>query len=350
MLKTSWLKNLMLTGLMFCAVAAGAQDLYSTTVPVDSRTTPDRTKALKQALNDVFVKVSGEQVAASHPSLEPAMRQVNNMVSQYRYQQDDPEALLLSVTFDEDAVNFALMEAELAVWDGFRPVNIVWAAVDINGRRYMVTQSEEQPQVAQIREELQRLAAQRGMSIIFPLGDLSDRRAVNASDIWGGFQNRIVKASQRYDSDGIVVAKLTARGPDNYQIDWNTSLGRERDYSYRNNATLTTVLKDPVNSMADISANLYAKAFDQIDQATLIVTELNEVQDYAKVYAYLKQLNTVADVQLVEFAVPNVVFSIKLSGRLASFEKNLSLDGMLMPSVEPELFAESNTVIYRYMP
>ncbi len=337
--------------LLFNFIVAFSYDFYTTKVPVASRSTPDRAQAMEQALNDVLVKVSGDMNVRDNPDLEPALRQVNNMISQYQYEETEGGYLFLSVSFDEESVNHALTQAGFEVWDGFRPVNIVWAAVDVNGRRYLLTQSEERPQAVELRKALEDLAAQRGMSIIFPLGDLSDRRMVTTSDIWGGFYSQIEKASKRYNSDGIVIIKLTTLPDEKYQVDWNASLGREKENGYRMNTMLTTALADPVNGMADISANMYAKAFDQIDHATLIVTELNEVQDYAKVYAYLKQLNTVADVQLAEFEASNVVFDIKLSGRLATFEKKLSLDGLLLPSDDATLVADnSSTVIYRYTP
>ncbi len=350
MVKISWLKNLMLLAVLFCATTVLAEDLYNATVPVETRASTERTRALQVALNQVFVKVSGERTAARNADLDPALRQVNNIVTQYSYHEESSGELLLTASFDEEAVNLALVQANLSVWDGFRPVNIVWAVVDVNGRRHMLTQSEEQPRVIEIREELQAQAAMRGMNLIFPLGDLKDRQAVTSSDIWGGFNSRISKASQRYDSDGIMILKLTARGKDNYQIDWNAALGREQNSGYRNNMPLSAALSEPVNSMADISANMYATAFEQIDEATLIVTDLKEVQDYAQVYAYLKQLNTVNDVQLVEFASDNVVFNLRLSGRLATFERNLSLDGLLLPAGDPTVFAENNAVVYRYMP
>lgn len=346
----SWLKNSILALALLSAPLAMAQSLYTASVPAESRSQAHTTQAMQTALQQVAVKVSGQQDVSSNADLDPALREVNNLVSRYSFDKDEDGNLLLTVTFDREAVNLALMQAKLPVWDGFRPVNIVWAVVDINGSRYMLTQGEAQAEVLAARDELQRQAAQRGMKLIFPLGDLADRQTVTSSDIWGGFQQRINQASQRYDSDGILVLKLRKLTNGSYQIDWNASLGREKARGHRSNIVLAEALQEPVDSMADISANVYAIAFEQIDETTLVVTDLKEVQDYAQVYAYLKQLNTVNDVQLVEFAADNVVFNIKLTSRLATFERNLSLDGLLLPSAKTDDPIESNTVVYRYMP
>lgn len=58
-----------------------------------------------------------------------------------------------------------------------------------------------------------------GLPVSIPLMDLDDNMAVNATDVWGRFADPILKASQRYGAEMVVLGKLTPEG-DKWSIDW----------------------------------------------------------------------------------------------------------------------------------
>lgn len=330
---------------------ADAQDLYSATVPVLSRSTPDRTAALTQALRHVLIKVSGESNLNSYPKIDETLKKATSMISQYRYEKGENDMLQLWASFDPDSVNLALLSAGLPVWDHYRPINLFWVGVDLNGRRYIVSENDDRDELVLVRETITQYAKDRGMQVIFPIGDLSDDRAVSASDIWGGFMQPIQKASKRYEVDGLIVLKLTRNSQERWSGQWDILIGKEQAANSLNGAVLQNLLKDVVNEEANLSARVYAKAEDHMGKIQLVVTDLNDVQAYAKVYAYLRQMKSVSDVQLAEFAIPTVTFDVKLAGRLTTFEKNLALDGVLMANDPSEPSRnDDRTVTYRYVP
>lgn len=109
-----------LTLLLFaaaCAVAhAGA--LYTAQVPVASQADEERGAALKAAMAQVIVKVSGDAAIVSKPEIAKAIASADKYVQQYQYAQEvvsengQPQARLnLIAQFDRDGVDRLVADA-----------------------------------------------------------------------------------------------------------------------------------------------------------------------------------------------------------------------------------------------
>lgn len=340
---------LLLSLLAYSAVVR-AQGLYEASVAVPSRSSDALYVGLSESLSNVFTKVSGQIKHEDSPLLVEALENASDYVQQYSYEETD-DSLILWANFDKERIDALLTESKLPIWSGYRPVNLIWLGVEAGGKRYIVTQNETNDLVVNIRDRLTRIANQRGMTLIFPVGDLQETQKVTASDIWGGFYNQIEEASNRYTSDGIIVAKLTRSPQYNWKGQWQINIHRQDVSGFTKDATLNNALNEMINNMVNVSANLYAPSESAQEKIMMVVTGLEEIQAYAQVYAYLQQLKSVADLKLVEFSMPNVVFDITLNGRLATFERNLSLEGVLVPDDETDNFiSAANTIIYRHLP
>jgi len=340
----------LLLSLLAYASVLRAEGLYNISVPVASRSSDALEQALSEGLADVFTKVSGQVVLEDYPPLLEALSVASDYVQQYGYENTETQ-LLVEALFDSERVNALLIDAGLPIWSGYLPVNLLGLGVDIDGKRYIVTQNETQSTVASIRNQLTALASKRGMSLIFPVGDLQETREVTPSDIWGGFYKQIETASERYTSDGILIAKLSRSPQYTWKGQWQFNIHRQDVTGFTKDATLNHALNEVINSMVNVSASLYAPSQSAQEKIMMVVTGLDEIQAYAQVYAYLNQLKSVAQLRLVEFSMPNVVLDITLNGRLATFEKNISLEGMLIPDDATDNYiAQANTIIYRHMP
>ena len=51
-----------------------------------------------------------------------------------------------------------------------------------------------------------------GLPVSLPLMDLDDNMAVTATDVWGRFADPVLKASQRYGAEMVVLGKLSPEG------------------------------------------------------------------------------------------------------------------------------------------
>ncbi len=102
---------LLAAGLAVC-VSATAGGLYAGEVPVGSQAEGERNEALKTALAQVIVKVSGDNTILTRPEVSKAVAAPSRFVQQYEYRQDvvndngQPQVhLTLVAQFDREAVD-----------------------------------------------------------------------------------------------------------------------------------------------------------------------------------------------------------------------------------------------------
>lgn len=109
-----------LTLLLFAAACALAHagGLYTAQVPVASQADEERGAALKAALAQVVVKVSGDAAIVNKPEVAKAIAAADKYVQQYQYAQEvatengQPQVRLnLVAQFDRDAVDRLIAEA-----------------------------------------------------------------------------------------------------------------------------------------------------------------------------------------------------------------------------------------------
>ncbi|MEP6484348.1 MAG: DUF2066 domain-containing protein [Rudaea sp.] len=102
----------LLFSIIWFASPAFAAGLYSGQVPVNSQAEGERAEALKNALAQVIVKVSGDSAILTRPEIAKAVAGAGRYVQQYQYTQEivndggQPHARLsLVAQFDRDAVD-----------------------------------------------------------------------------------------------------------------------------------------------------------------------------------------------------------------------------------------------------
>jgi len=107
--------------LLGVAPAAPAAGLYTGEVPVASQADAERSEALKAALAQVIVRLSGDATVLTKPEVAKAVAGAEHYVQQYQYAQDivteggQPQArLTLQAQFDRDAVDQLLRDLGLA--------------------------------------------------------------------------------------------------------------------------------------------------------------------------------------------------------------------------------------------
>jgi hypothetical protein len=127
--------------LLALAAWAHAAGLYTGQVPVNSQADGERAEALKSALAQVVVKLTGDAAVLSRPEVAKAVASAQQYVQQYQYAQDVttgngvPQThLSLIAQFDRDAVDKMLGDLGVAHAGG----NAAQAAVDMQPQSYRV--------------------------------------------------------------------------------------------------------------------------------------------------------------------------------------------------------------------
>ena len=190
----------LLLGLLFLMLAPPAAADGPLVVTVSSE---DETQALEEGLEQALVRLAGlrsEPVLALVDEMLEARDDAGWIAALERRQQVDDGAYRLE--FDRFRLRTALRDAGVPALLGDRPALLVWAVHDAGGQRDLLGDTVDGPGVL---AALGDLAEARDMPLLFPLGDLQDRRAAQPSDIVGGVTEPLVEAARRYEADGVLL-------------------------------------------------------------------------------------------------------------------------------------------------
>jgi len=337
----------LLAWLLATPVAASqVSDLYEAEVPVEDRSAERRTSGIAEALRTVLVKVTGDRSVVSHPGVAADLGQAYQYVQQYRYRpapepvtaEPPAEAVaetepgwLLWARFDAAAVDRLLQARGLPVWGETRPDAVLWLALEDGRQRFLVGQESRPELVA----ALEQAAAERGVPVLMPLLDLEDRARVRASDVWGEFEQVLVRASARYSAT-VVLAARAARSGNGWAVQWALYEGGSaehwRSFGSAVDLALTTGFQQGVDFIADRYAPVAGAGAEAV--VRLEVSGIDSVADYAKVARYLRQLTPGERADPERVKPGSIVYRIRIRGGLNSLRQSLALGGVLDPVAE----------------
>ena len=338
-----------LIGLAVCWFAITAsvpgmelQGLYAAQVAVANQDQNERQRGFQLALEQVLVKVSGERALVKRPSIAQALAQPERYVAQFRYRTEiapaaalgaPPErTLVLWTEFDGPAIDTLLREAGLPVWSRVRPSVLLWFAVErANGP--VVLGADNAGDLAKVLKVLRETATQRGLPLILPLLDLEDQSRLSESDLWGGFEEDILKASERYQSEAVLVGKAYRLLTGLWETHWKLLLGgASRGWSLRGEA-LEPLLEQGIHQAADVLAERFAAAGGptELNTIELMVGGIHSLDDYASTLAYLQALDPVQAVRVSRVEGDRVWFVVDARGGRAAVREVIALGRKLVP-------------------
>ncbi len=329
------------------AHAIQVSGLYQATVAVADESAAKRNPAIKQALIQVLVKLTGDRNIRSSSDIAPLLDRPERFVQQYRYRQvddqeeQDVQSTELLVQFDEKALNEGLRSYGLTVWGKERPSVLVWLAQEQNETRRLVS-FENSPEYLNMLDEG---AAARGLSLLFPLLDLEDSSQISISDVWGGFKEPILDASSRYQADVILTAKIIKVLPNLWESKWTAYINNQTVSWTSQGELAEIVLKEGVDELADRIASQYANTGSSVSEVIeFLVTDVDNLDKYARVLAYLESVQSISSVQVRRVSRNNVMFTLINRGGLAAIEQSIALGKTL------ELVSNNEQITYRLLP
>lgn len=323
------------------AIALQPQEqLYAARVPVASQAQGEREGAFRQALEEVLTKLSGERTLPKHRVISEALSRPEQYVAQFRYLSEVGPAtgevqaptriLRLWVQFDPSAVEGLLRDAGIPVWgQSARPSVLLWLAVE-EASGPVVLGADSSNELASVLEET---AAQRGLPLILPLLDLEDRSRLNESNLWGGFEEDILAASKRYQSEAVLVGRAYHLLSDQWETRWSLFLaGTSRAWSSRGER-LEPLLEEGIHQAAGYVAERFLASRNPAgaDGMELVVGGINSVADYVNVLGYLAALEVVKAVQVERLEGDRIWFSVKVRGGTTAMRDVLALNRRLVP-------------------
>ncbi|OOE48323.1 DUF2066 domain-containing protein [Salinivibrio kushneri] len=302
--------------------SALANDLYHASIPLDNGAQTSQQAAKKQGLSAVLTKVSGQRNLSDNPAVKQALQEVDSLITQLGYGEHEQGAdgatqRTLEVGFDSQQVREILRQAGLPLWGSPRPSVLVWLVDDRGLERQIIWEQSERPVI----DELRQAAALRGLPVLIPVGDFDDLMAISSSDLWGGFIQPVEQASERYQPDGIVIAKLTDQGirwqlfPEANQMQTNQTRGQASDASAM------------IHSLADYYAQQTGVILDQDEDSASVVIAIGGIEsgdDYVALEKTLANLNAVQSVHLRKLNDHTLVFDAQLAASQQALIKELT--------------------------
>ena len=337
------------------APAAVIEDLYQAKIAVSDQSAQAQRNAFTEALKLVLVKVRGNQDLLNNAQIRQATRRATRMVSAYSYEREQSQ-LYLSVSFDATKIDSAIRSAGYPVWDKRRPDSLVWLVIEPEGqstRELLTTENAKS-----IYQQLTSVAQKRGIELVFPLWDLQDRQMLTEYDIWGGFSQRIIYASERYGLPTILSARIHLHDESNvlsqddltnepivkrsskamWVGDWISIENKQISSGKVTGNDPEEVGRRLIHTLADMLSDKYAVDFASLDPAAsrlqVTIKQVDSLVKYVEVLRFLKSLSVVNNANLIIQQGTDAVYELELLGDTEDLKNAFALDRSVQPIVD----------------
>jgi len=326
LLKSLW-TTLILAVVALPAWAVEVTSLYTAQVPLDQEEEDPRARAYELALADVLLRVSGSELSADLEMVELLFPDPAAYVVRFRPGADDT----LWVSFDGEAIEKALRQAGQTVWGSDRPLTLVWLAVDWGqGEREIISADDparnrdEARSIDRnrlLRQRVLDIAERRGLPVVFPLLDTVDLQNVSFSDIWGGFDDALIGASERYEANSILVGRI--RPASSQRNRWSYYFGgAERTWSGEPELTISLVA-DLLGAEFAISGNATVESID------LTVAGIDSVEAFGAMQNLLSELTVIEVFSIAQVEGDRVRYRVEALGGVDRLRRALRFNGLI---------------------
>lgn len=312
--------------------AAPVQGLYETVVPVADKTDKARIEAMRLALRQVAIKLTGDRQSPAR--IGDLLQAPQSFITQYRYrdlpQAGGTEVGGLWVHFDPDTLEQALVDAGLPLWGRERPAVLIWLAVQVGTEPVLVGGEDEKGFAPALKMHAER----RGLALILPLLDLDDSGRISAVDVQQGNAGRIADASVRYNPETTVTALLSQVDETRWQGRFVLDMGGESTTYEAADPNPDAVLGSGMDSVADAIAGRYASAssaYGESSEVEIRVDGIGTADQYAEVQQHLRNLNTVTSLSVRLVEPDRVTFVLQARGGMQAVAESIALRRLLQP-------------------
>ena len=321
--------------LWLCAAltqAVASQQLFESEVVVQSQAPALRAAALKSALEEVLVRVAGQDSVLQTQPAQALLQKPSRLVQHYRYftvPDSQPPILKLWVRFDGDTITQSLQAQGLAPRTSERPDTLAWLAVDDRGKQYVVSADDE----TDVHRQIAAVARARSVPILFPLMDIEDQSRARFADIWGGSFEQTLEASARYKPQAILIGRLQRSPSGGWSSYWFIDVAGKTASWSNSEQQLVTLLQQGIDDTADHLSSQFAMMANRgtANVVSISVAGVKSLAAYARVSNYLVSLASVIDLQVEQISGPRVQYRLQLGGSLQELTRTVSIGTVLEP-------------------
>jgi len=228
--------------------AESTAELYRAQTIVTGTGETNRLIGFASCLEDALIKVSGQLRLAGDPRLAPYKADAAKLVRDFSYRDEKggkpkndeqgtrDRSFILTVEFDQAAINGVLAKLDVKPWLSRRPVLGVFAELQPGARRFVVTADSKDSDLQ--RAALLAAAAMRGMQLALP--DAAALAAVDANDqpLAAIAPAKLTEAAHQRGGEVLLIARLvwddqSLKWNSDWQLDWQDSAHHAKSQQWR---------------------------------------------------------------------------------------------------------------------
>jgi hypothetical protein len=174
-----------------------------------------------------------------------------------------------------------------------------------------------------LRERVMEVARRRGIPVLFPLLDIEDLENVSFTDIWGGFDDLLLLASERYQAETVLVGRI--RTESLLMNRWTWYLGNER-------MDWTGGTEEVINLLADTLASRFkVDSRSPLEIIRLTISGVNSVNAFGRVQRYMENLRGIDEIRIDTVSGDRIIYEVKIQGGMERLQRALEVSSMLEP-------------------
>jgi hypothetical protein len=335
--------SIYLVGLLPLYVQAESttETYYKASVPVSDQSESERLRALREGLQQVLVRISGQTSFADNIFIQEALANPETYVRQFGYtslantektgsktavKQAAPMAV--NTSFVPNSVSTLLRRAQLPIWPVNRPSVLAWVVADAGNGKQMINQ------VDGAREFLIAESARRGLPLVMPMNDLNDQVALDPDRLWNLDQTAVGEASKRYGEDSILAGKVVQVSPGQWQGNWLYLLNGQSITAENTSETLEAFLATGIELAVQTHVQRYGmNTTDNRHTVEIGISGVDTLKRYTDVLSFLKKLEIISAVKVLALDAGSLQVSVEISGDGVSLQEMIGLGRLLLPDV-----------------
>ena len=331
--KIHLISTIILILISFGSLAKTFENLYVAEVLVPNESSRELLVGSRAGLAQVLVRVSGSRAIQENGVIVEALKNSDSYYYQYGYESSDElmfykndltRALKLRLFYEPSVIAGLLRKADLPIWGSNRPEILVWLAYMNNRERYILDEASE----SELLSSLKQQAFQRGISLLFPILDLTDTSIISVPEVWGQFHEKVETASRRYSPEIILMGRLYDESDQLTEGNWSHNGFGTWQSGGSVNSVVEDLLKEMIDQLADDLASVYATGSNQ-GKIAVTVEGLTEYRKYAEINKYFKNLSPVVSSSLKYMEQGLSRFDLRIEGQPNQFIEIVRLDGVL---------------------
>ena len=330
----------------FQLAANELQPLYEYELPMQENTgVVDQSPFIRQGITEVLIRVSGSEKILQFPAVKEVLNAPDKYVKRLSYHQHPTAGRSIKILFNEKLINQLLSKLPQPALQQQRPLILVWLMVDKAGAPYSVGNDSE-PLIA---DEMSKALIKRAIPFTFPLLDLTDVNEVSELEVWNGTLTSLEQGAKRYEPEAILLGRLK-NSADQWKGSWTLLRGVKNTTWLSEGKTLENLLSEAAETLSVklIDPNSKTSMINTINEQTTIqhlsvaISSILNMEQYAKVLDYLRQLPSVVEVEVTQIMPEKTIFNLQTTSDKGSLVKSIN-EGSLLIEIPPPLNEEHGT-------